>query len=389
MMKKTLSLCAALALLVLSGCTSTPGGKFFQNDGPMSFPSGHTVESQVPKIEPFRTSTLRPYRVLGKTYVPMTGDKPYRKTGVASWYGKQFHNKKTATGETYDMFQMTAAHPTMPLPSYARVTNLSNGKSVIVRVNDRGPFLHGRIIDLSYAAAKALEYDRKGTARVEVTRLTFNDIKRMKAGEAVASQRRSAEKTLAEAEPTPAIEHTPVRPAPVPAPAPAPAPVKTAPAPTPAPAPAPAPAAEPVSVPAGEPVAIPVETHGGYASTPKMQVTTTPQELSVDMTPAVVTATPETNAAVPSTPAAEPAFPKGDWAVQLGLFSSEERARDFAGHAEGVLASSDYPIETRITHDAKGWRVITKTRTDTVDARAMAQKINSILGIQSFITRNR
>lgn len=379
MMKKTLSLCAALALLVLSGCTSTPGGKFFQNDGPISFPSGHTVESQVPKIEPFRTSTLRPYRVLGTTYVPMTGDKPYRKTGVASWYGKQFHNKKTATGETYDMFQMTAAHPTMPLPSYARVTNLSNGKSVIVRVNDRGPFLHGRIIDLSYAAAKALEYDRKGTARVEVTRLTFNDIKRMKAGEAVASQRRSAEKALAEAEPTPALERPAARP--VQAPAPAPVPVKSA--------PAPAPGTKPVSVPAGEPVAIPVETRGNYASTPKMQVTTTPKELSIDMTPAVVTATPDTDAAVPSTPAAEPAFPKGEWAVQLGLFSSEERARDFAGHAEGVLASSDYPIETRITHDAKGWRVITKTRTDTVDARAMAQKINSILGIQSFITRNR
>ena len=106
----------------------------------------------------------------------MTTDSPLVQTGIASWYGKQFHGNKTSIGETYDMYEMSAAHPTMPLPSYAKVTNLQNGKTVIVRVNDRGPFLHDRIIDLSYAAAKALDYADKGTARVRVERLTAADI---------------------------------------------------------------------------------------------------------------------------------------------------------------------------------------------------------------------
>lgn len=101
---------------------------------------------------------------------------PILKQGVASWYGKQFHGRKTAIGERYDMFAMTAAHPTMELPSYARVTNLSNGKGVIVRVNDRGPFLGDRIIDMSYAAAVKLGYHKAGTARVKVERITRRDI---------------------------------------------------------------------------------------------------------------------------------------------------------------------------------------------------------------------
>ena len=97
-------------------------------------------------------------------------------TGIASWYGKQFHGNKTAIGETYNMHAMSAAHPTMPLPSYARITNLENGRSVIVRVNDRGPFLYNRVMDLSYAAATALDYANKGTARVRVERLTNQEI---------------------------------------------------------------------------------------------------------------------------------------------------------------------------------------------------------------------
>lgn len=102
----------------------------------------------------------------------MTGDKPLTQVGYGSWYGKQFHGKKTSTGEIYNMYEMSAAHTTMELPSYARVTNLENGKSVIVRVNDRGPFLHSRVIDLSYAAATKLGYAGKGTARVRVERIT-------------------------------------------------------------------------------------------------------------------------------------------------------------------------------------------------------------------------
>src|SRR4029450_1685465 len=97
-----------------------------------------------------------------------TSLKAYRERGIASWYGRKFHGQKTSIGETYDMFAMTAAHPTLPLPSYARVTNVANGKSVVVRVNDRGPFLHDRLIDLSYAAAYRLGVAQKGTALVEV-----------------------------------------------------------------------------------------------------------------------------------------------------------------------------------------------------------------------------
>lgn len=105
-----------------------------------------------------------PYTVLGKTYYPMNDARAYRMVGTASWYGTKFHGQATANGETYDLYGMTAAHKTLPLPSYVRVTNLDNGKSVIVRVNDRGPFYSDRVIDLSFAAAKKLGYAETGTA---------------------------------------------------------------------------------------------------------------------------------------------------------------------------------------------------------------------------------
>jgi rare lipoprotein A len=109
-----------------------------------------------------------PYTVLGQTYYPLSDGKRYQATGTASWYGTKFHGQATANGEAYDLYGMTAAHKTLPLPSYVRVTNLQNGKSVIVRVNDRGPFYSDRIIDLSFAAAKKLGYAETGTARVKV-----------------------------------------------------------------------------------------------------------------------------------------------------------------------------------------------------------------------------
>jgi rare lipoprotein A len=106
--------------------------------------------------------------VFGREYVPMTRLAAHRERGVASWYGRKFHGRRTASGEVYDMYAMTAAHPTLPIPSYVRVTHLRNGRSVVVRVNDRGPFLHGRVIDLSYTAALRLDYVRAGSAEVEV-----------------------------------------------------------------------------------------------------------------------------------------------------------------------------------------------------------------------------
>ena len=172
---RILGVCAAALLLLVSGCsTQENSGKYFDRDGPAKEwePFGMSRADAVPKVEKPIASTNRPYTVMGKRYVPMTGDKPLTQVGYGSWYGKQFHGKKTSTGEIYNMYEMSAAHTTMELPSYARVTNLENGKSVIVRVNDRGPFLHSRVIDLSYAAATKLGYAGKGTARVRVERIT-------------------------------------------------------------------------------------------------------------------------------------------------------------------------------------------------------------------------
>lgn len=169
----------ALLALGLSGCSSTPK-KFYQGDGP---PDARDVPTQlaqtpdaVPRIEPFHRYANRPYRALGRTYTPLTTDAPVKQRGMASWYGRQFHGNKTASGERYDMYAMTAAHPTYPLPSYARVTNVKNGKQIVVRVNDRGPFLHGRIIDLSYAAAVKLGI-AGGVSEVEVERITHAQIR--------------------------------------------------------------------------------------------------------------------------------------------------------------------------------------------------------------------
>jgi rare lipoprotein A len=159
------------------GCTSVPPrdaapakGGYYKDDGPGDTPPANLAQipDAEPKVEPLHRYANRPYRVFGRDYVPLAGLQPFRQRGVASWYGRRFHGQRTASGETYDMYAMTAAHPTLPIPSYARVTNLANGRSVVVRVNDRGPFHASRVIDLSYAAAHRLEYVQAGSAQVEV-----------------------------------------------------------------------------------------------------------------------------------------------------------------------------------------------------------------------------
>jgi rare lipoprotein A len=126
----------------------------------------------VPRVEPLRSGgPNKPYEVLGRRYVPATRDIAWSEVGLASWYGSKFHGRATASGEVYDMFAMTAAHPTLPIPSFVRVRNPANGREVIVRVNDRGPFVAGRVIDLSYAAARRLGL-LAGVAPVELLRLT-------------------------------------------------------------------------------------------------------------------------------------------------------------------------------------------------------------------------
>ena len=149
------------------------GGGYYLDDGPGDNPPDNldAIRDAVPRTEPLHRFANRPYSVLGRDYMPQRDIGAYRERGVASWYGRKFHGQKTSSGEPYDMYGMTAAHPTLPIPSYARVTNPANGKSVTVRINDRGPFHAGRIIDLSYTAAWKLGYVGNGSTLVEVVSL--------------------------------------------------------------------------------------------------------------------------------------------------------------------------------------------------------------------------
>ncbi|HKO68209.1 MAG TPA: septal ring lytic transglycosylase RlpA family protein [Burkholderiaceae bacterium] len=166
------------AVTFIAGCGTTPRGGYYQNDGPPDRPPSDVASAPdaIPRIEPFLARANRPYVALGRSYTPLTTDVAFRERGLASWYGKQFHGNRTASGEIYDMFAMTAAHPTLPLPSYVRVTGVNSRQSVIVRVNDRGPFKSDRIIDLSYAAASRLGLVGTGTGHVEIERITHAQI---------------------------------------------------------------------------------------------------------------------------------------------------------------------------------------------------------------------
>ena len=159
------------------GATSAPSaGGYLEGDGPGANAPANidAIPDAVPKIEPLHRYANRAYNALGKTYTPLTVTGIFKQRGIASWYGKKFNGERTSSGEIYDMYAMTAAHPTLPLPSYARVTNLANQKSVIVRINDRGPFINDRIIDLSYTAAHKLGITGNGSAKVEVESITPN-----------------------------------------------------------------------------------------------------------------------------------------------------------------------------------------------------------------------
>ncbi len=170
---------------ISSACSVTPerpvikdsGGAYYQDDGPPL-----TVETDlkdvndaVPRPEPRARIGNAPYTVFGKRYYPTQSADGHREIGEASWYGKKFHGRATSSGEIYDMYKMTAAHKTLPLPTYVRVRRLDTDASVVVRVNDRGPFLKGRIIDLSYVAARKIGLIERGTAKVEVTSISITN----------------------------------------------------------------------------------------------------------------------------------------------------------------------------------------------------------------------
>ena len=211
MSKKTVVLILATLLLAACGAlphrkAATPGtttptenraagapdaGGYLAGDGPgADVPVNlDAIPDAVPKNEPLHRYANRPYVALGKTYKPLTVAGKFKERGIASWYGKKFNGERTSSGETYDMYAMTAAHPTLPVPSYARVTNLATQKSVIVRINDRGPFLNDRVIDLSYTAAYKLGILGDGSAEVKVESLAANaSIIPMAASEPVQSK---------------------------------------------------------------------------------------------------------------------------------------------------------------------------------------------------------
>jgi rare lipoprotein A len=158
--------------LLLQACSSSSRYKIHQDHGPSAPVDVSHVKDAIPKVEPrSKYGNPKNYKVLGKWYSVKQSSAGYQEKGIASWYGKKFHGHRTSSGETYDMYAMTAAHKTLPLPTYVQVTHLENGRSVIVKVNDRGPFHENRIIDLSYSAAKKLGVTAKGVAAVEVVAL--------------------------------------------------------------------------------------------------------------------------------------------------------------------------------------------------------------------------
>jgi rare lipoprotein A len=197
------TLLTLLTLLVLAGCASSPTGSrssdpgarqgstlpaagsgrggYYKDDGPGDNTPANLLftPDAVPRVEPYLSGTKRPYVIFGKTYTPITHDLPFSERGTGSWYGKKFHGLPTASGEPYDMYKMTAAHPTLPIPSYVRLTSVSSGKQVILRVNDRGPFHDGRIVDVSYVAALKLGFLESGSHELDLERLLPEEIEQM------------------------------------------------------------------------------------------------------------------------------------------------------------------------------------------------------------------
>jgi rare lipoprotein A len=314
------------------------GGGFYLDDGPgQGAPTDpDSVPDAVPRLEPVNPRNSRPYVVFERQYVPMTRLEPFRERGVASWYGRRYHGQSTASGEPYDMHAMTAAHTILPIPSYARVTNLANGRSVVVRVNDRGPFLHGRVIDLSWTAAARLGYVQAGSAEVEVE--LIHDPASFRAAAPMAS----------------------AAPAVVPPPAPMPAPVA-------APASPPAPPAAAVRSAAEPPARLSIETlivQAGGASA------------------AALVATPSAAAsagAITSATAATAVVTPGIW-LQLGAFSQQERALAARERAAAVLGVS--PAQMPLQPAGAIWRVLAGPYTSRGDAVSAGERLRQGTDLQ-------
>jgi peptidoglycan lytic transglycosylase len=307
--------CAAL----LASCGTAPKRSvYYQNDGPPDRTPADLADAAdaQPRVEPLQPRANRPYTALGRNYIPMTADLPFRQKGLASWYGRQFHGNRTASGEIYDMFAMTAAHPTLPIPSYVRVTNSRTGRSVIVRVNDRGPFKEDRIIDLSYGAATKLGLAGAGTGEVEIERLTFTQI-------ASGEWRRDAAPagSAALAQVTPAPVATVASSAPVPAVA-----------------------------------------DGNVAPTPV----------------ASLASSPSTAGAAPSPGAGRWSVQVGAFAQQMNAEELAARVGTVLGFSEGELPANQR--EARVERDENLFRVLIGALPDRTSALLLAQQLERLLG---------
>jgi rare lipoprotein A len=354
---------AAVLIALLAGCAAGPprAGR----DGPEAHPPADLarVPDAEPKVEPIRSGgPNKPYEVLGHSYVPIARDAPFTERGMASWYGRAFHGKRTASGEVYNMYAMTAAHPTLPIPSYARVRNPANGREIVVRVNDRGPFHGGRILDLSYTAALKLDLLR-GVAPVEVQRITFDEIRTgawrrdSASGVTVAATATAPPSTSATAPPSSA------------------SPLGATPPPQPT-------AQVPEVAPASPPEAV-VLASASAAATPTTSVPT-PDATST----ASPVAAPALAAPVADAPAARaytgPA--RGFW-VQLGVFRQREGAESFH---QRVVRELDWlaPL-LAVFSDAPMFRLQAGPYPSRSEARAAAERIREGLQLVPVIVERR
>jgi rare lipoprotein A len=335
---------------------------YYSDDGPPeSIPVDLArIPDAMPADEPFHRGSQRPYTVFGRTYVPIINNDPFRQTGIASWYGRKFHGQKTATGETYDMFAMSAAHPTLPLPSYARVTNLDNQKSVVVRVNDRGPFLHERIIDLSYAAAHRIGIAGPGSGRVMIERVFPGQVLQV----AAASPNPPAGGTSVS---------TPARP---PSTLVAVTPIPSTPA---LPAPTPLPDVLP-----GTGTGTTSASVTGSPTTPVARPSTAPAPITPAPAVAVVTVPTPTPPVVQTAPTPITTEGQGFY-IQLGAFGSAENANQFRDRMRRDMNWMRDPIGVTFASGLHRVRIGPFSQRD--EAEAIAAKVRETHGITPLISK--
>ena len=342
---------------------TTRGGGYYLDDGPGDSPPADidTIPDAVPQWEPLHRGTMKPYVVLGQNFTPMTELQPYKARGVATWYGRRYHGKQTSNGEIYDMYGMTAAHPILPIPSYAKVTNVANGKSVVVRVNDRGPFLENRLIDLSYTAAHRIGVLAGGSAIVEV--------------EAILPDASGPSSTMTASAPASRPRYAAARAAASPQ---APAPVAAAPA-------AP-PASAPISI------AAPVLSGSELAaqSDPIIAIAAAAREPLPP--PRALSDAPAETASAPMVPRAEapvaaaprPAAAEGSGLyLQLGAFGSKENAESFLARAKSQV---EWLAQTLHLFPRDGmYRVHAGPYASQSEARLAAERIAFALGTRPVV----